>query len=89
MGAIVGLADGAGNHGACIRDCGEVLRISSAHDATSRKVLFRTARALVALDRLDDASKALGTLRSLGPDPSEGTDAVVVALQTKVENFTV
>ena len=50
-------------------------------------MLFRTARALVALDRLDDASKALETLRSLGPDPSEGTEAVIVALQTKVEKL--
>ncbi|CAD6581400.1 MAG: hypothetical protein CYPHOPRED_001564 [Cyphobasidiales sp. Tagirdzhanova-0007] len=64
-----------GNYRACIRDCASVLTPSekpvldedqAAHRTTNLKALFRCAKALIAIERLDDARDALARYQNDG-----------------------
>jgi tetratricopeptide (TPR) repeat protein len=90
-----------GNYGSCLRDCAAALSpdpgskdvstssqtgITIDSSPTSKKALFRSARALVALGRLDEALDALGRLIRLSDgDSSAPVDPAVVQLQQDIE----
>ena len=83
----------AGNYRACIRDCGAVLTPSdkpvpeedkATHLNTDLKALLRCAKALIALDRLEDAKDALERYHADGGQPDAGVEKTEADLRQKI-----
>jgi len=82
-----------GNYRSCIRDCASVLTPSERevpeedkdiHQKTNLKALFRCAKALIALERLDDAQDALQRYHHEGGQKDAGVQKVEAALKDKI-----
>jgi signal recognition particle GTPase len=86
--------DRAGNYGACLRDCSQVLSQTNSSypdppsDASNRltmKALYRSARALSSLGKLAEALDALDRLRTLETELGEADKDAGKGVRAEVE----
>ena len=86
---VSGLLGVPENYGSCVRDCAAVLGIpspsasnpSEQYQNTTRKALFRSSKALLALGKFDEALNALECMKGL-PSTSSSTLTTAADLET-------
>ena len=82
------------NYGSCIKDCASVFSTPidplateeerKTYEATSRKALFRCAKALNALGKYDEALDALERLGEMSEKPDVAASALLESIKKKL-----
>jgi hypothetical protein len=83
----------AENYGACIRDCAQVLKLvpaegesrSAEFEGTTKKALFRSAKALTRLDKFPEALDAVQRLAQYKDGLDSGSKGLLAEIQKKLQ----